>query len=58
MSYIVKSDNFELGNKKKGDQVTEKELLDAGCNPEALVKGEHLSSNTPTKPVIEKGADE
>jgi hypothetical protein len=58
MSYIVKSDNFELGNKKKGDQVTEKELLDAGCNLEALVKGEHLSGNTPTKPATEIGADE
>ena len=58
MSYTIKSDNFELGNKKKGDQVTEKELLDAGCNLEALVKGEHLSGNTPTKPATEKGADE
>jgi hypothetical protein len=33
-------------------------LLDAGCNLEALVKGEHLSGNTPTKPATEKGADE
>jgi len=58
MSYTIKSDNFVFGNKKKGDQVTEKELLDAGCNLEALVKGEHLSGNIPTKPATEKGADE
>ena len=58
MSYTIKSDNFVFGDKKKGDQVTEKELLDAGCNLEALVKGDHLSSNTPTKPATEKGADE
>ena len=58
MLYTIKSDNFVFGDKKKGEQITEKELLDAGCNPEALVKGDHLSSNTPTKPATEKGADE
>lgn len=58
MSYTIKSDNFVFGNKKKGEQITEKELLDAGCNPEALIKGDHLSGNVPTKPAIEKGADE
>jgi hypothetical protein len=58
MSYTIKSDNFELGDNKKGNQVTEKELLDAGYNIEALIKGDHLSSNNPVKPAIEKGADE
>jgi hypothetical protein len=58
MSYTIKSDNFVFGDKKKGDQITEKELLDAGCNLEALIQGDHLSGNVPTKPAIEKGADE
>lgn len=58
MSYTIKSDNFEFGTKKKGDQVTEKELLDAGYNADALVAGDHLSGSNPSKTVIEKGADE
>jgi hypothetical protein len=48
MSYTVASDNFEA--KKKGESVTEKELLELGLNAEALVAGGHLKSNAPTKP--------
>lgn len=42
MSYIVNSDRFVL--KKKGEAITEKELLEAGCNIDALVAGGHLVS--------------
>jgi hypothetical protein len=48
MSYTVASDNFEA--KKKGESVTEKELLELGLNTEALVAGGHIKSNAPTKP--------
>ena len=48
MSYIVASDNFEA--KKKGESITDKELLELGLNAEALVAGSHLKSNAPTKP--------
>jgi len=53
MSYTMQSDNFVFGNKKKGDQITEKELLEAGLNIAALVSGGHLSSNALTKPQAE-----
>jgi hypothetical protein len=49
MNYTIASDNLEVGNKKKGDQVAEKELLEAGLNIAALVGGGHLSSNSPVK---------
>lgn len=42
MSYTVNSDRFVL--KKKGEAITEKELLEAGCNIDALVAGGHLVS--------------
>lgn len=42
MGYIVNSDSFAL--KKKGEAMTEKELLEAGCNVAALVAGGHLVS--------------
>lgn len=46
MSYIVNSDRFVL--KAKGESVTDKELLEAGCNVEALVAAGHLvSAQTP-----------
>ena len=48
MSYTVTSENFEA--KKKGEQITEKELLELGLNLDALVAGGHLKSNAPTKP--------
>jgi hypothetical protein len=55
MSYIVTSDNFEA--KKKGESITDKELLELGLNAEALVAGNHLKSNAPTKPATEKEAE-
>jgi hypothetical protein len=48
MSYTVTSDNFEA--KKKGESITEKELLELGLNAEALVAGDHLKSNVTIKP--------
>lgn len=52
MAYIINSDSFTLG--KKGASITDKELLEAGCNITALVAGGHLVSAkvTPT-PAIE-----
>lgn len=42
MAYIVNSDRFALKN--KGESVSDKELLEAGCNIDALVAGGHLVS--------------
>ena len=55
MSYTVTSNNFEA--KKKGETISDKELLELGLNAEALVAGDHLKSNAPTKPAIEKEAE-
>jgi len=49
MQYTITSDTLGVSNKKKGDSVAEKELLDAGLNVAALVSGGHLSSNSPVK---------
>jgi hypothetical protein len=57
MNYTIASDNFEVGNKKKGEQIAAKELLEAGCNIAALVSGGHLSSNNSTKPQAEGAAE-
>jgi len=51
MNYIVTSDVFVP--KKKGESITEKELLELGVNIEALVAGEHLKNTASTKPVEE-----
>jgi hypothetical protein len=48
MNYTVTSNNFEA--KANGESITAKELLELGLNTEALVAGEHLKSNAPTKP--------
>jgi len=55
MNYTVTSDNFEA--KKKGESITDKELLELGLNADALVAGDHLKSNAPTKPATEKEAE-
>jgi hypothetical protein len=57
MNYTIASDNFEVSNKKKGEQIATKELLEAGCNIAALVSGGHLSSNNSTKPQAEGAAE-
>jgi hypothetical protein len=51
MSYIVTSDVFTP--KKKGESITEKELLALGLNIDALVAGGHLKNNPVIKPVEE-----
>lgn len=58
MNYTIESENFALGTKKKGDQVADKELLEAGINIDALIDGGHISGKAQTKPAIDKGADE
>lgn len=56
MNYTVISDNFEA--KKKGESITEKELLELGLNIEALVAGEHIKNSAKaTKPATEKEAE-
>jgi hypothetical protein len=56
MSYVIASHNCEIGTKKQGDQVTEKELLEAGLNINALVAGGHISGNKVTTPAQEGAA--
>ena len=57
MSYVITSE-LEVCNKKKGEPITEKELLNAGANIEALVAGNHIKATGGTiKPVIQEGAD-
>jgi hypothetical protein len=57
MLYTITSDTLAVPNKKKGDSVAEKDLLELGCNIAALVGAGHLSSNRPTTPQAE-GADD
>jgi len=47
MNYTVNSDRFAL--KAKGESVSDKELLEAGCNVEALVSSGHLVSTAASK---------
>lgn len=57
MSYVITSE-LEVCNKKKGEPITEKELLNAGANIEALIVGNHIKATGGTiKPVIQEGAD-
>lgn len=56
MNYTILTDSLKIEGKKKGDQVTKKELQDAGLNVEALVASGHLSGNTAAKPVEQEGA--
>lgn len=59
MTYTITSDILVIGKKRKGETITEKELLDANCNIEALIESKHVSpSNVQAKPEVEKGADE
>jgi hypothetical protein len=58
MHYTIESDLFEIDGKKKGDTVTDKELLEAGLNVKALVDGGHLSGKAQPKPATDKGAGE
>jgi hypothetical protein len=54
MTYTVNSDRFAL--KKKGEAITEKELLEAGCNVGALVSAGHLvSAATPKAAPAQEG---
>jgi hypothetical protein len=57
MSYVITSE-VEVCNKKKGEPITEKELLNAGANIDALIAGNHIKATGGTiKPVIQEGAD-
>jgi hypothetical protein len=56
MTYVITSHNCEIGSKKKGDSVTEKELLEAGLNIDALIDGGHISGNKVTTPAQEGAA--
>lgn len=54
MNYTVNSDRFAL--KAKGESVSEKELLEAGCDIKALVAGGHLvSAQTPKSVPAQEG---
>ena len=57
MNYTVNSDRFAL--KAKGQSVTDKELLEAGCDIKALVAGGHLvSASTPKAVPTQEGAND
>jgi hypothetical protein len=57
MSYLITSE-VEVCNKVKGDSITEKELLNAGANIEALIEGNHIKATGGTnKPAIQEGAE-
>jgi hypothetical protein len=57
MSYVITSE-LEVCNKKKGESITEKELLSAGANIKALIEGNHIKASGGTiKPAIQEGAD-
>lgn len=54
MAYTVNSETFTL--KKKGESISDKELLEAGCNIEALVSAGHLvSAGTPKAASAQEG---
>lgn len=55
MGYTVASD-FEVCGKKKGETLTDKELV--GINVEALIGAGHIADSTakPTSPKVEEGA--
>ena len=58
MTYTITSDILVIGKKRKGEQITEKELLEASCNVEALLDAKHIAlSNAQTKSEAEKGAE-
>jgi hypothetical protein len=57
MFYTITSE-LKVCNKIKGDTITEKELLNAGANIEALIAGNHIkATGGTTKPAIQEGAD-
>jgi hypothetical protein len=57
MSYVITSE-LKVCNKIKGDTITEKELLNAGANIEALIAGDHIKASGGTiKPAIQEGAN-
>jgi len=58
MNHTILTDAFVFEGKKKGDQIAQKELQDAGLNIEALVAAGHLSGNTAAKSVEQEGAKE
>jgi len=59
MAYIVISDR-EVCGKKKGESITDKELVDAGVSAEALITANHIkASNTaPQIPSIKTETEE
>lgn len=57
MTYTIISE-LNVCNKMKGDTITEKELLNAGANIDALIAGNHIkASGGTTKPAIQEGAN-
>lgn len=55
MSYTVISD-LEVCGKFKGDLLTEKELIDAGANIDALIEAGHVkNAAVSTKPATDEG---
>jgi hypothetical protein len=51
MAYIVISDR-EVCGKKKGESLTDKELVDAGVSAQALISANHIKASNTAQPSI------
>ncbi|NBW13752.1 MAG: hypothetical protein EBR82_37705 [Caulobacteraceae bacterium] len=56
MAYIVISDR-EVCGKKKGESITDKELVDAGVSAEALITANHIKASNTAQPSIKPATE-
>ena len=56
MAYIVISDR-EVCGKKKGDSITDKELVDAGVSAQALIAANHIKASNSVPPSIKPATE-
>ena len=56
MAYIVISDR-EVCGKKKGESITDKELVDAGVSAHALIAANHIKASNAVSPSIKPATE-
>jgi hypothetical protein len=56
MAYIVISDR-EVCGKKKGESLTDKELVDAGVSAQALIFANHIKASNTAQPSIKPATE-
>ena len=56
MAYIVISDR-EVCGKKKGESITDKELVDAGVSAQALIAANHIKASNAATPSIKPATE-